>query len=918
MTSAVYPYSGPYWSTDYYYSGRIQAGVLTASTAVDFFGVEAFNITSGSGNDTLYGGANNDRLVGGAGNDILYGGSGIDTIDGGTGTDTWQADFTAYNDNVTINLVKTTQVAPLGVTVSGIEQLIVSTNYSAGDDVITAKTAAFNDIINTYGGDDTITTGRGVDNVDAGTGNDTLVMNWGAVTTNINAVTLTPTYPYDGSNGYYGNFTSVSGDSLTFSGVEIFKLTGGSGNDTLTGGRNDDSLSGGIGNDILSGGEGVDTLSGGEGDDWLDSGTGKATIDGGAGNDIWKADLSSILAGLVVSAATSQTTAQGTAAGHSIRNIEGFNFYNGLGKDKLNSEGYALNDIVYANGGDDEISLGLGFDTALGGAGTDTLTVDYSSLTSDISSTVTSLYDPFSGWATNAYVMADKLNTASISYGNFEKHILRGGSGNDTLIGGSDVDTLIGNAGNDVLSGGAGKDIIDGGTGNDTWVGDQSAATTAIKLILAATGNGSLTSTTSSNVTSNVVSLTGIEAVVLITGSKNDIIDTSAVRGNDSVRTGEGDDIVRLGDGNDYADGGAGNDTLVVNFSSSTTVIRSVYGSSYYDTAKLNVINYSSFEVLDMTGGSANDRLTGYYGDDKINGGAGNDIINGDSGNDTLTGGAGNDIFDYSVYWAAGVDTITDASVGDSIRINYFDFTGGSVVLGDGTLIGYQVQLSVNTVNNQSTLHIANNALQIKLTGIYSVNSFTLDGRYIKFTEGSTNVGTLGNDTLIGTIGADVLSGGTGNDSLTGNDGNDLLDGGADNDTITGDAGNDTITGGTGDDLLTGGLGADNLTGGTGADKFIYTSIFESTPGTPFHDVINDFSVAELDKIDLSAIDANSAAAGNQAFSFIKTGFTGTAGQVRFDATAGLVLADTNGDSLVDLEIQVLGSPVITASSFVL
>jgi hypothetical protein len=82
--------------------------------------------------------------------------------------------------------------------------------------------------------------------------------------------------------------------------------------------------------------------------------------------------------------------------------------------------------------------------------------------------------------------------------------------------------------------------------------------------------------------------------------------------------------------------------------------------------------------------------------------------------------------------------------------------------------------------------------------------------------------------------------------------------------------------------------------------------------------VINDFSVAELDKIDLSAIDANSAAAGNQAFNFIKTDFTGTAGQVRFDASTGLVLADVNGDSLVDIEIQVLGAPVIVASSFVL
>ena len=48
-------------------------------------------------------------------------------------------------------------------------------------------------------------------------------------------------------------------------------------------------------------------------------------------------------------------------------------------------------------------------------------------------------------------------------------------------------------------------------------------------------------------------------------------------------------------------------------------------------------------------------------------------------------------------------------------------------------------------------------------------------------------------------------------------------------------------------------------------------------------DRITDFSHAQADRIDLSAIDASTGAAGDQAFSFIGAGlYTGVAGQLRF------------------------------------
>lgn len=82
-------------------------------------------------------------------------------------------------------------------------------------------------------------------------------------------------------------------------------------------------------------------------------------------------------------------------------------------------------------------------------------------------------------------------------------------------------------------------------------------------------------------------------------------------------------------------------------------------------------------------------------------------------------------------------------------------------------------------------------------------------------------------------------------------DGNDVLDGGA---------GNDILVGGSGTDILIGGLDNDTLTGGTGADTFRF-----GEHGVANLDTIVDYSFAEGDKLDLSALlDANFGAGSNQ------------------------------------------------------
>lgn len=81
----------------------------------------------------------------------------------------------------------------------------------------------------------------------------------------------------------------------------------------------------------------------------------------------------------------------------------------------------------------------------------------------------------------------------------------------------------------------------------------------------------------------------------------------------------------------------------------------------------------------------------------------------------------------------------------------------------------------------------------------------------------------LFSDLIIGDKGDNVLSGGAGgDDTLRGGGGNDDLSGGAGADRLVGGRGGDTLDGGEGADVLRGGKGDDQLTGGDGGDKFVF------------------------------------------------------------------------------------------------
>src|SRR5262249_13765905 len=127
----------------------------------------------------------------------------------------------------------------------------------------------------------------------------------------------------------------------------------------------------------------------------------------------------------------------------------------------------------------------------------------------------------------------------------------------------------------------------------------------------------------------------------------------------------------------------------------------------------------------------------------------------------------------------------------------------------------------------------------------------------------------------------------------------------------------DTLYGGDGDDTLIGGAGADWLTGGAGADIFKFAAGDSPTGGA---DHICDF-LSGTDKIDLSAIDADSGTAGNQAFAFIgNSALSSVAGELRYNVSGPetVLEGDLDGDGAADITIVLSGIVTPLAADFVL
>lgn len=763
------------------------------------------------GDDLIVGNTGDDLLSGEGDPDIVRGGDGDDTVRGGTGGDRLEGN-------------------------NG------------------------NDLIEGDEDNDALIGGAGDDTIDGGTGLDVAVFAGARDQYVVERV-------IDGAptevrvTGPDGVDTLTNVERLTFDN-RIVQIQAGARGETLTGDLlfRDGTLR--IADDLMIGGR-FGVLSGGMGEDTLISGGGVTHLIGGVGNDMIvgqqgrsygvfdKAFFSGARADYTFDVTFEQVVVNGPDGQDTVTGVEEFIFDDitvGLQHSFYladyqvwTASGSIYDDIILGGTHDDYLTGGLGNDTILGDEGNDTIN------------------------------------------GGEGNDLLNGGGGNDTLDGSDGYqlghDTLLGGDGNDVLiysMGGSSSSAVgtyNGGNDTDTfWV--SNAALSSGRTVNLLTGEFLLGSSIRGNLLNienvtvansilvigdgndNVITGTGNYANSFSGGGGNDTLDGGA--GADSLSGRSGDDNLSGGTGNDTLDGGTGNDTL-----SGGGHMDLLYGRGGHDV---------------LNGGGSNDILWGGGGDDSILGGSGNDVIEGGNGGDTMDGGDNTDTLSYSsdtagvnVNLGTGVASGGDAE-GDVIS-GFENLAGGS---GADSLTG---TTGANTLNGRGGADILNggDGADVLLgrsgtdTLLGGTGSDTLDGGSSNdiLSGGSGNDGLLGgsgNDTLTGDSNNDYLDGGTGNDSLDGgahhdvlygrggNDvliggaGNDGLNGGSGNDTLVGGGHDDTISGGSGNDILRGDGGNDSLTGGGGtADQFIFTNNF----GT---DVITDFSAANAEDIDLSAV----------------------------------------------------------------
>ena len=526
--------------------------------------------------------------------------------------------------------------------------------------------------------------------------------------------------------------------------------------------------------------------------------------------------------------------------------------------------------------------------------------------------------------ANNTLSGTASLTVADAMFGLAGNDVLNAGLGDDFLYGGVGIDTLNGGDGNDYLDGGDGNDSLLGGMGNDTYLVDS-----ASDLVSESAGAGTDVVLASVSYSLNTTSAIGVENLTLtgssgISGTGNAL--DNAIVGNGGANTLDG------GAGADTLAGGAGNDTYVVDsvgdvVSEGVNAGTDLVQSSISHTLALNVENLLLTGTVGNSGtgnGLAN-LITGNSGANLLSGLDGNDTLDGGTGADTLAGGVGDDSYvvdnvgDVVTEGSNAGTDLVQSSVGYTLPTNLenLTLTGTAAISGTG-----------NTLNNVITGNSGANTLNggsgaDTLAGGIGNDTYVVDNVGDVVTEGS-NAGTdLVQSSVSYTLALNIENLSlTGSSAIsgTGNDLGNLLIGNSAANLLVAGGGNDSLDGGSGNDSLTGGLGTDTLTGGAGSDRFVYTDVGESAVGVAVRDTINDF-VSRTDNLDLSAIDANTAINGNQAFSSIAAGNTFTAaGQLRYHyETVGgqaytIVEGNVDTNLAADFQVALVGTFTFTAA----
>jgi Ca2+-binding RTX toxin-like protein/acetolactate synthase small subunit len=638
----------------------------------------------------------NDDIQGNEGSDVIFGGTGDDTIVGGTDT---AADILFGDNGVVVRADGTPQA----------NDIFSTDPLNAGKDTITGGL-----------GNDIIIGGSGADRLTGNAGDDIIVGDNAYITRNAaDVVELVETiFPDQGGNDV---ITGNDGNDILLGGAANDTMQGGLGSDVMIGDNGKVTMPGSViariettsptngGNDNMQGNEGSDVILGGTGDDTIVGGTdtasdillgdngvvvradgspqandifstdplngGKDTITGGLGNDI-------IIGG------SGNTDAAGVGGDILDGNVGDDIIFGDNAYITRNTADVVekIEAIFHAQGGDDQITGGVGNDRIFGGAGSDKITGDSGD---DLILGDNGLLDYTidGNIATLDLITTDQAGVAPTIGGN---DVINGNEGNDIILGGAGNDTITGDAGKDIILGDNGKITQPGGVirqiettnpgigGNDNLQGGDDD-----DRILGGFGNDSITGDRGNDI------LLGDNGILDYAGDTDlttlDRIATTdpTLGGNDTIQGNDGNDIALGGAADDNIQGNGGDDVLL--------------GDGGQISLRGGIVRL--IETIDP-GIGGNDTIAGNGGNDLIAGGFGGDTLRGDDGNDKILGDNGKFDFAYGGDAVVGADdnlatldfvTTTDPLLGgaDIIFGGYGDDqimggTGADTINGDG------------------------------------------------------------------------------------------------------------------------------------------------------------------------------------------------------------------------------------------
>ena len=848
---------------------------VAAGTAIDgLSGTDTLTgfeyINGGSGNDTLIGSTGDNLIAGNNGNDLLIGDAGVDTLQGGAGDDSLRggagndvldggthnvgagdtADYSDQTTAVTVNLGTSTATGgSIGTdTLSNIENI----SGSSQNDTLTGDANANqlwgnsgNDTLVGAAGNDSLRGGQGDDSLDGGADVDTVYFDDvnGPVIVNLSGSSITRYVTT--ATGAYAATSSGSTTTYTVTAGQAKTVTQVSGSnagiDTLAnienivGSAGADVLIGSSAANVIDGGTGGDEINAGDGDDIIYYDENDTTVEAGLGSDTLVVKSSATMLDLTLARDDIYLNFEMvdlTVTGSQILKLSDADV-------KALTGGQATGTLLVKGTATDSVRLvGAAWPTAAydlttnpSGYTTETInSVDYNVFTYNgatvkIQQGVAVGYvlrgtegdDPtFNSTAGSDEVYA--LGGNDTIAANAGDDLVDAGAGNDSIAADAGNDSVLAGTGNDTVTGGTGNDSIDAGDGDDSVdAGDDSDTITGglgNDTLLAGAGNDS------------VIAGDGNDSVdlgsgddTLDAGSGNDIIAGGA--GNDSIIGGIGDDSIKGGLGNDTMDAGTGTDLLDYSDATNAVTVNLLTGTA--SGADIGTDTLSNFD--NITGGNANDALTGSDVANRIIGGAGADTITANAGNDWVEF----DTNDALVDGGQGVDSLaitTGTTVDFTVLANSqfvgfeeFDLTGNGVQ----TVKMSAVDI-LNFSDTSDTLKIHGDAGdKLTLTG-----NWTLSGtpQPVSYNGGATQqYAKL--TALVGEMTVTVLVDPAITLSIAYEGTDDV------NDTLIGGSGNDTMTGAGGNDSLTGGLGADSILGGEGNDTILYDAADLLADGGP-------------------------------------------------------------------------------------